>query len=353
MKNIIPGILTMVMGLCFSIGAGAQAQLSSVSPGKFYTQSENVPMRVTISGKNIWPDYMDNNAMIERVKVFFKKGDKVQEIRKSGSNASQTSVSFFSGDWLTTATPVEVYLVTDGKRSNSVTIQVLDAPRVPPVINSISPSKFTTGQSSDKYLFRVYAKNLGEERTTSAWVNGKPANQAWHNLPEGVMDVWIPRELTSTPGTYQVKVATRYGESNQVSFTIEKPALKMIAVSPVKVSPNRNAPIANTERIAATKIDLKPVHATAMDPSMKVLSGIRVQVIGVMKYAEDRSVLENYIRELDRVMFIDNQAILGDNSQLNIRIKGADVERTTLDHVKLSIEKKLKGMGITGAVVVE
>lgn len=354
MKNLLRAIPLLFVFLSFLNGAFGQAQLNSVYKNKFYTQSVNYPMQVTIYGKNIWPDYMDNNGMISRVKVFFRKGDKVQEIRKISSNASQTTVSFLSDDWLRTTTPVEVYLETDGKRSNSLAITVVESPKTPPVINNISPSKFAVGQPSDKYSFRISASNLGEEGSTSVTVNGIPATVAWQNLIEGVIDVWIPKSLINTPGTYNVKTRTKMGESNPVPLTIEQPFVKMVPISPIQGAKPSNVKVINKD-VTASKVNaIKPINAAAIDPSMKLLSGIRVKMIGLIKYAEDKSVLENYIRELDRVMFVENELAPGDNNQnLFISIKGTNVERVTLDHVKLSIQKKLSEMGITAQVNIE
>ncbi|HVG16080.1 MAG TPA: hypothetical protein VM935_14015 [Chitinophagaceae bacterium] len=51
---------------------------------------------------------------MEHVKVFFKKGIKVQELRKQSGNRTQKTVTFFSDDWLTNSTTLEVYIDIDG-----------------------------------------------------------------------------------------------------------------------------------------------------------------------------------------------------------------------------------------------
>ena len=189
MKKYALGLLFLIALPCFVF---AQAKLTSLDPNKFYTQSDNIPVSLSIIGENVWPDYMDNGSAIARVKVFFRKGDKIQEIEQSSGNKDHIKVHFMSDEWLTNATPVQVYVETDGVRSNSLALIVVETPKIPPVIKSIAPAKFTTGQETGKYIFRIFGKNLGEMRTTGVTINGIEGSESLFDHIGGVLDVWIP-----------------------------------------------------------------------------------------------------------------------------------------------------------------
>lgn len=65
--------LNLFLIIALPFFACAQAKLTSLensyNSNKFYTQSENVQVFLTINGENIGPDYMDLKAAIARIKV--------------------------------------------------------------------------------------------------------------------------------------------------------------------------------------------------------------------------------------------------------------------------------------------
>lgn len=344
--------LNLLMLIALPFFAFAQARLTSIdnrmssNPNKFYTQSDNINIVLTINGENIWPDYMDINSVIARVKVIFRKGDKIQEVKKSAINKSSVDIHFMSDDWLTNITPVQVYIETDGVSSNSLAIIIIETPKTAPVINSISPVKFVTGQETGNYKFILNGKNFGEMRTTWVKVNGVEAHEALFNHLGGTLNTWIPHALINSPGTYQVQVITKYGSSNVVTLVIDKPLLKFAPVNATGLIPPKREPVNVTAlRNPNTKLRVS---------DLKFIQGIQIKMQGDVYYEEEKSKLENYAMGLDGVFFVDNELnITKGASQVTITITSKGVEKVSLDHVKLSLEKKLTAMGINKTVTIK
>ena len=349
-KKIVAIIAVALPLFCLS-----QTTLTSLSPTKFFTQSDNRPITLTIYGKNIWPSSMNLLQTIERIKVYFKKGDKMQEITgRGGISADAKAVNFFSADWLNTPGNIEVYMTIDGVRTNSLWLPVEAVPAVVPIINSVSPSKLKTGEKGTfYYMVRIYGKNFGENTSTNATIGGSPASVGWMNLADGVMDVWIPKGYINTPGTYNVQVNTKFGSSNVSAITIESPVIMMAPIkAPTTVKKTETRPELNN--VVVTPANNKALTSIYVDPgvSLQLIEGIKVKMNGNIAFGEDRAILEKFIRELDKVILVDNQLLVSDNNMnMLFEVSGSRIASSELEKAKKAIEDKLKAMNFANAVV--
>jgi len=320
---------------------------------------------LTITGKKIWPEYMSVGMFREIVKVYFKKGSQIQEVEKKSALNDRTTVEFSGKDWLNKPGILEVYVLIDDlpidgifSQTNSLYISVESPAEVAPTITSISPNKFLTDEKVSDKIFRIYGKNLGLDKTTTAFMSGSYLSVAYANLIDGVMDVYIPKSLINTPGTYDVQVKTKYGTSNTVQLVLEKPALKMTKIiSKILTKPTETKPTNNNANVPIT-VNAAPnsgVVNTTPDPKAGELlaDGIKVTMLGNIVYGEDRTILEKYIDDLDNVLIVDNQMKISDNNMnMLFEITGKGVMQPELEKIKETIETKLKTMGFPNAVVI-
>jgi len=346
----------------------SQTSLTSLSQEIFYVEKdwdEFASHSLTIYGKNLWPDYMTNEMSKQLVKVYFKKGSQVQEVEQRSGNKSQLTVTFRGSDWLNKIGFIEVYILIDDlpidgifSQTNSLYISVEFPLEVPPTITSISPNKFLTEEKVSDKIFRIYGKNMGLEKTTIAYMNGSSLGVAYASLIDGVMDVYIPKPLINTPGTYDVQVKSKYGYSNTVQLVIEKPPLKMTKIiKDIFVKPDETKPANNaaTPPITANTTPNSGVGNTNPDNKAGELTanGIKVKMLGNILNAEDRAMLEKYIDDLDNVLIVDNQMKISDNNMnMLFEITGKGMVPRELEKAKTNIEDKLKAMGFSNAVVI-
>ncbi len=337
----------------------AQTSLTSLDHTRYYTEKdwdEYSSHSLTIYGKNLWPDYMSLSMSIELVKVYFKKGEQVLEIPVYYGNKEYVRVVFSGKDWLNSPGMIEVYVMIDDipidgifSRTNSLWIKVESMPEVPPVITKIAPVKLFTGLKSADYCINIYGENFGADRTTTAMIAAGIASPGFIDLLSGYMNVWIPKSIINTPGTYDVQVKTKYGTSNTVQFVIEKPPLTMqkiiglVTNRPTETKPANQ--IANTPITVNTSPDLRAGERMA--------NGIKVKMLGNIIYGEDGVILEQYINGLDNVIIVDNQMKNSDNNMnMLFEISGKGIMQPELEKVKASIENKLREMSFQNAVVI-
>ena len=325
------------------IGA-SQTTLTSLSPSRFYTQSSPITMSMDIEGKNIWPDGWTLNNTIDRIKVYFKKGDKQGEITgRNGISTNTKGIYFSSEDWAKTPGTIEVFLIMDGKRTNSLWLTIEQSPKAAPVITSLSDYSFKTGEKPDVYYIRIYGKNFGEESSTYATIGSLGASAGWQSLQDGVMDVWVPGEYINKPGTYPVTVTTAQGTSNSMNLKIEAPPV-------AKLLPGKNL---NTVSVKPVNNNLR--FAIKRDKaSMQVVKGIKVKLGGTVAFGENKSQLEKFISGLDNVFFVDDQLdVTGSNGNISVSIQGKLIGKTYLENIKDQIRNKLASMKLSGTVVIE
>lgn len=353
-------ILLALCMLTICINVNAQT-LTSLYPAKFYTQSEPTVSRLTINGKDMWPDVMTITMTIQLMKIHFKKNGRDEVIRGVGISKDRQVVEFVSTNWLSTPGPVEVYITTDAfsgypeKRSNSLWLQVESTPASAPVINDLSNRSFQTGLSRDKYYLRVYGKNFGEERSTYASIGGIATTAGWQHLVDGVMDIWVPTELINKPGTYPVVVHTKYGQSNPVDLKIEMPVAKpgqSNTVSNIKIN-SQVKPV--TIKPAVQSINQVDLSTDAKNMvGVQLLKGIRVTMNGVVVDGPTKSTLENFISSQANVFSVDNQLqVMETNGNININLKGSGVDKAEVDKVKTAIESKAASMKLSVAVSIQ
>ena len=328
--------------------------LTSVSPSKFYTQSEPTVLKLTIEGKNMWPDYLTITMTIQVMHVHFKKAGRDEEIRGVGISSDKQIVEFISSGWLNTPGDIEVYVTIDefsGRpafRSNSLFLHVEETPKTAPVLSSISSSSFTVGAPKDKYYIRLYGKNFGEQKSTFATIGGVSAPAGWEHLEDGVMDVWVPSAIYTKAGSYPVVVHTKYGESNPVTLTMNPMVITMVPQKksmPVQTNVNNNGVISTL-----AKGIMQPNKDAFLKADM--VKGIRVTLTGIISDGATRTALENYISSLANVFVVDNQLDIAEASgNINIVLKAAGVDKPAVEAVRKQIQDKAAAMGLHASVL--
>jgi hypothetical protein len=342
---------------------GWSQTLTSLYPAKFYTQSEPTVMRLTINGKDMWPNTMTITMTIQLMHIHFKKNGRDEVIRGVGISSDRQVVEFISSDWLSTPGPIEVYITTDewpgnpAKRSNSLYLPVESTPATAPVITNLSNHSFSTGLKREDYYIRVYGKNFGEVRSTSATVGGIYAPAGWQHLEDGVMDIWIPTEIINKAGSYPVVVHTKYGESNPVDLKIEMPvktiqpgALKNISVA----SQNKTVMAKPSNNVSQTVNRISFSTDNREKLGVQIIKGVRVTMNGVVADGPTKTNLENFISSQANVFVVDNQLQVQEtNGNININLKGTGIDKTALDNLKKAIESKAAEMKLSVAVAIQ
>lgn len=338
--------------------------LTSLYPAKFYTQSEPTVMRLTINGKDMWPNTMTITMTIQLMHIHFKKNGRDEVIRGVGISNDRQVVEFVSSDWLSTPGSIEVYITTDewpgnpAKRSNSLYLPVESTPATAPVITNLSNHSFSTGLKREEYYIRVYGKNFGEVRSTSATIGGIYAPAGWQHLEDGVMDIWIPTEIINKAGSYPVVVHTKYGESNPVDLKIEVPVMK------VQPGVLKNVSVASQNKTVMTKANNNNVSQTVNRVNfstdnrerlgIQIIKGIRVTMNGVVADGPTKTNLENFISSQANVFVVDNQLQVQEtNGNININLKGTGVDKTALETLKKAIETKAAEMKLSMAIAIQ
>jgi hypothetical protein len=350
------------MVLLLPLGLFAQT-LTSVSPAKFYTQSEPTTMSLTINGKNMWPNNLTITMAGQVMHVHFKKNGKEEIIKRYLISSTSHDVRFTSTDWVSTAGPVEVFVTIDAfsgnpaYRSNSLWLQVEETPKQAPVLTSLSKTALNTGLKRDSYYIRLYGKNFGETRSTYATFGGLNASVGWQHLEDGVIDIWIPTEVINKPGSYPVVVHTKYGTSNPIDFKIDQPVAQVNTVGKVqnvKIQPVATKPVLNVGNNNSA-VQVSNVSVMSNDKQAKlaaqVIKGVRVTITGVTADGPTSTTLERFISEQDNVFVVDNQLqILETNGNINIVLKPNGIDETTVNNLKKSIEDKAASLKLTVAV---
>lgn len=320
-------------------------------------------MRLTINGKDMWPNTMTITMTIQLMHIHFKKNGRDEVIRGVGIASDRQVVEFVSTDWLSTPGPVEIYITTDewpgnpAKRSNSLYLPVENTPSTSPVITDLSNHSFSTGLKREEYYIRVYGKNFGEIKSTYASVGGIYAPAGWEHLEDGVMDIWIPTEVINKAGSYPVVVHTKYGESNPVDLKIEMPVMK------VQPGVLKNVSVANQNKTAMTKPNnnvsqtvnrINFSNDNREKLGVQIIKGVRVTVNGVVADGPTKTNLENFISSQANVFVVDNQLQVQEtNGNININLKGTGVDKTVLDNLKKAIETKAAEMKLSVAVAIQ
>jgi len=133
-----------------------------------------------------------------------------------------------------------------------------------------------------------------------------------------------------------------FGKSNSLTLIVEKPLIK---VAPIAKAP-KPQPSARQQK---TLDEMPPKSKT---PITVYGTGIKVNLSGTTTIAH-KTYLEEYISELDQVKKVENNLTIETMEKVSIKLKGSGVEKVSMNHVKLSIEKKLRALGITGDVIIE
>ena len=342
-------IIWVLFIFSLSIVSKAQTTITSFSPAKFYTQSEPTMMSLNIYGSNIWPSWMDNELSIQLIHVHFKKAGKDEVVQMNSHSGDLAILSFSSADWLTTPGPIEVYLTIESfggspaDRSNSLWLPVEAAPKLPPVITDISNHLFKAGENKGQYTIVVSGKNFGEIRSTNVSIGAYTTVVGWETLETENICVWVPAELINTPGIYPVVVHTKYGESNAMNLTIEKPATTAGQPKAIKNINNNQRTVLNNTRNPLTVNALGEINYPA-DRAVRLKAtmtkGIRVTITGTVADGPTRSAIENFILSHDNVI-VDNQLqIENSNANISIKIKGTHVDKSSIDKLKAEIQTK-------------
>jgi hypothetical protein len=330
-------------------------KITSITPSKVYTQSEPTVVHVTIKGDEMWPDYMTVTLADQIMHTHFKKVGRDEEVSRVEMSSFEHKMQFTSPGWLDSPGNIEVYITIDAYngrpavRSNSVFLQVTDVPKTAPVISNISKNSFKLGEAKDKYKFRIYGSNFGEQHGTYPMVNGIKAGVSFWNLEDGVIDVWIPKEVYSTVGEYPVVVHTNFGESNAVMMKIEKSIMLNVA----RAGMTKNTKPATTP---ATQTSIATVNRQAViantDPRVSVLvRGISVDMVGVIGDGGTGAMLESYIRDLPGVMIVQNHLTVADSAgNINITVKGEGVDAATLENIRNQIRARASELKLNVAV---
>ena len=344
MKKIFLYLLLLIP--TFTIG---QTTLTSLSTTRYMTHAIPTIKKLTIYGKELWPKHMTNSMSIELVKVHFKKGTQTAIIPQLSGNASQMTVSFNSADWLTTPGKIEVYInvgstdMTTWTKTNSLWIDVDQMPNFPPVITDLSPKEFKTGLKREEYMTTILGNFFGEEKAVSVTIGGIAANYGRLDIDNGRMLYWIPVELTTKPGTYDVIVQTGAGRSNAVPITIVAPSTKVTVIkSPIGTTRNQ---------VGAIKQITTPI--VKFDPSVNLVAGGRVIIAGTISSEILRTTLINQFSSIDNVVIVKDETSIGENNaNLVVNISGEKLTRDKLDLIKSNVEGKMKALGLTPNVVV-
>ncbi len=335
-------------------------ELTSLSPSKFLTQSEPTIMRLTINGKNMWPNYLTISMAIDVMHIHFKRDGRDEVIRGSGISSVSQSLSFPSTGWVDKPGQIEVYITIDAfggrpaYRSNSLFITVEPTATTAPVLNSLSNSSFKTGSPKEKYYIRLYGKNFGEIRSTSVSIGGINAGIGWSNLTDGVIDVWVPADVYSKAGEYPVQVKSKYGLSNTLPLKIESVATLVRAV-PIGVKPVTAKPViqtktaANTKAISTRLATLNTDNAARLNTEM--IRGARVTITGVITDPALGATLEDYILNLENVFVVDNQLAIADSpGNININLKAMGIDAAAVEGIKKKIREKAAELKLTVSV---
>ena len=336
----------IIMLACLPAFIFSQPRLTKLTPDKMYTQNESqaqgygtIDLNLELTGENFLKEGITGFNFSDRVKLFFVKGDKREQIKIYSYNSISLTTLVRSDAWLNNSTPVQIYVEVDGVQSNSLYLNVVDIPRVPPTITSLRPDHVTVGK--DETMFFVYGKNLGETRTTRVKVNGIEAQIGNSSYIDGWVYVYLPKSLRETPGTYTVTVESIFGNSNPNYFTVDKAVMKLAPAQIVKVNPNAR-PIEIQKTQSMGKLDI-PVN---------FLPKVNVQMTGSVKSESLKTQLYEYIKDLPDVKSISNNLKTADAGTVSVSIGGTK-EKAVLESVKYSIEKKLQVMGIAGTVIIQ
>ena len=159
----------------------------------------------------------------------------------------------------------------------------------------------------------------------------------------GRMLYWIPVELTTKPGTYDVIVQTGAGRSNAVPITIVAPSTKVTVIkSPIGTTRNQ---------VGAIKQITTPI--VKFDPSVNLVAGGRVIIAGTISSEILRTTLINQFSSIDNVVIVKDETSIGENNaNLIVNISGEKLTRDKLDLIKSNVEGKMKALGLTPNVVV-
>jgi len=150
-----------------------------------------------------------------------------------GWNSTKFNLNLKSPVYCPSPGNLRLQITVLGVYSNVMTLTIVPPPSGPPTITSVSPSSFPINSST--WLFRILGTGFDYD-TSMVYVNGVSTGFLAFATPvDGVIDVFVPAGLRSTPGIDSVVVKTKYGTSNALNLDIIGPPV-ITSVSPALIS---------------------------------------------------------------------------------------------------------------------
>jgi len=239
--------------------AAANPSVTSINPKSLYACASpgSSPRGVTLYGHGLVANttgYTFNSD----VRILVRhNGGSFAPTGSTGWGPDNVGVELRCADFSQTVPgQLDFQIVLRGVPSNVVTIPLMAIPSRPPSISSVSPSQRDVGLTgASDYLLQVVGKDMPDD--TSATIGGERAPIGRANFGEGVMSIWVPKDLQSRAGTYAVQLHNSRGDSNTVNLTIGHDIRGSLPGAIVLAPPPRTPPIARADVNATTPLDVQ------------------------------------------------------------------------------------------------
>ena len=234
-RSVFTAVAVTLLIACISTIALGAPVLSWIGPSKCMSgTSESQPFE--LDGTNIVGPSTNGYTFQNDVKLYLSvNGGAWQQSNAPivGWNSSKFNLNLNSPVYCPSPGNLRLQITTLGVYSNIMTLTIVHPPSGPPTITSVSPSSFPINSST--WMFRILGSGFDYD-TSMVYVNGVSTGFLAFATPvDGVIDVYVPAGLRSTPGVDSVVVKTKYGTSNALNLDIIGPPV-ITSVSPALIS---------------------------------------------------------------------------------------------------------------------
>jgi hypothetical protein len=226
--------VTLLIASISTIALGAPV-LSWIGPSKCMSGTVE-SQHFELDGTNIVGPSTNGYTFQNDVKLYLSvNGGAWQQSNApiTGWNSSKLNLNLNSPVYCPSPGNLRLQITVLGAYSNIMTLTIVPPPSGPPTITSVSPSSFPINSST--WLFRILGTGFDYD-SSMVYVNGVSTGFLAFATPvDGVIDVFVPAGLRSTPGVDSVVVKTKYGTSNALNLDIIGPPV-ISSISPALIS---------------------------------------------------------------------------------------------------------------------
>lgn len=275
-------------------------------PAEFSADAAPRERSLLLDGRALAPLGARGADIAQRLKVYFRKGERMAPVRLTGWSHDRIRVQFPGDAWLAQPGTLFVFVKADGELTPPYAIKVEAPPTEPPLIRSVVPKTIVadTSRGSHGFLMRIVAERLAGYHLTSVLVDGQSVPIEWLELAAGVVNIVLPEPFRSRPGRHVIELMTNAGLSQAVEFfVVSKDAPRDDAASlPTVIVPGTGAAVLTLQPMG---IETRPDRFEGLRP----VQGIVITLEGRVADATEALLMVEHARSMPGVAWVEDRLV--------------------------------------------